>query len=235
MPGTMKTRIREVQKRLWSAPAGSEAEQSLAEKLQGPVTFLIAFLIVFGGLHGFRLLDRQPGSWAVASEVIPELEKGYSVGAASGRPVTVFVDYACEECGELLGRLTAIADEGESIRLILKQLPAEESGTASQEASAAAVCAGEQGRVGQFSRYATDALRAPVPEVVSPGKLALDVGIPDTAAFKKCVAEGGGMLQVGQDQLEASRAGIAEAPAFVYAGTAYRGSRSMRELRRIVR
>ncbi|MEX2529442.1 MAG: thioredoxin domain-containing protein [Gemmatimonadota bacterium] len=195
---------------------------------------MAGFSLVVGALYAFTAANERVDSWPVPEDARPALERGLAIGPSSGEALTVFVDYDCESCHDLIANFVALAKEREAVRMVVKQLPNEQSAHSSLTGAIVAACAGEQGAIERFSQYAAERQGtngSPIHSV----EIAHNIGVSDTTAFRLCISEGGGLWQVRQDQQEAARAGIERAPAVVYDGTAYQGRRAVRQLHRILR
>lgn len=148
-----------------------------------------------------------------------------------GAPVQIveFSDFQCPFCSSFAQTLRKVrARYPDRVSVLYRHYPIEQLHPHARTAALAAECAGEQGR---FEPY-HDRLFAQQDSIGSKAweRFAAEAGVPDVAAFTRCVAEERLMANVTRDAELAEKTGISVTPSIVIDGTLIPGVLSEPEL-----
>jgi len=159
---------------------------------------------------------------------------GHRLGAA-GAPVkvVVFSDFQCPACRLLADELKTLrAEHPAQLTVIYRHAPLAIH-PAAFSAAVASECAASQGRFEAFN----DALFADQTSVGSIpwSRFAERAGVPDLAAFDRCVSAGRSSGSVARDTLAAHELGVVATPTFLVNGTLIRGTPPLDALRAYIR
>lgn len=157
---------------------------------------------------------------------------GQVMGRA-GAPVRVveFSDFQCPYCAEFARTLRAVRDRHpDVVSIVYRHLPLDAIHPHARAAALAAECAGEQDRFEAFH----DALFAGQPGIgIRPWEsFAREAGVPDTAAFTRCIQDGRLLARVDRDAAAARAAGMEVTPTLVVGDTLRPGVMDEAELER---
>jgi protein-disulfide isomerase len=155
---------------------------------------------------------------------------GQRMGPA-GAPVQIveFSDFQCPFCATFAQTLRAVrAKYPDRVAVLYRHYPIAELHPHARTAALAAECAGAQGR---FEPY-HDRLFAQQDSIgLKPWeRFATEAGVPDTAAFTRCVREERLIGNVTRDSAIAEKAGIRITPSIVVDGTLVPGALTETEL-----
>ncbi len=179
-----------------------------------------------------------PPSADVAPDTEPRpVDNGEELASAGqwmgpvGAPVQIveFSDFQCPYCATFAQTLRTLrAKYPDRVSVLYRHYPIEELHPHARTAALAAECAGEQGR---FEPY-HDRLFAQQDSIGSKAweRFAAEAGVPDVAAFTRCVADERLMGNVDRDAALAERTGIRVTPSVVIDGTLVPGVLSEPEL-----
>jgi protein-disulfide isomerase len=165
------------------------------------------------------------------------VQNGAEISAAGqrmgpvGAPVQIveFSDFQCPFCATFSATLRAVrAKYPDRVAVLYRHAPLDAIHPHARRAALAAECAAEQGR---FEPY-HDRLFAQQDSIgVKPwARFAAEAGVPDTAAFSRCVRDERLMPNVARDADLAQKTGINVTPSIVIDGTLIPGTLSEAEL-----
>lgn len=158
--------------------------------------------------------------------------RGQRTGPASA-PVTVveFSDFQCPACRVLAERLRTLRREDPSkFAVVFRHFPLPNHALA-EPAARASECAAAQGRFEPF-HDAVFAAQESLSDAAWP-ELATRSGVPDLAAFERCVATGES-ARVREDISAGMRLGLRVTPTLLINGERVNGAPSLETLRRMI-
>ena len=162
-----------------------------------------------------------------------ELAGAGQVIGRPGAPVRIveFSDFQCPFCAQYAATLRAVRDRHpDRVALVYRHFPLDAIHPHARDAAVAAECAGEQGR---FEPY-HDRLFAQQDSIGSKAwdRFAAEADVPDSAAFRRCLADPRVHARVARDAALATRTRVEVTPTLVIAGTVIPGVISEAELER---
>lgn len=168
--------------------------------------------------------SRRPPT--MPADIVPDWRSYGSVGHRLGPPdakvvVTVFSDYQCSACRKMARRLDALRQQHYgAIAVVMRHLPLGIHPYA-RAAAQAAECADMQGKFERFN----DVLFSQAESVGDRPwtGFALDAGVPDTAAFARCLRDAQSAGAVDADIHAAERLGLFATPTIIINDELYIG------------
>lgn len=164
-----------------------------------------------------------------AAEWKPLVKSGHRIGPRNAKwTVIEFGDFQCPVCGSYEQVIDSMrARHPSDFAVVFHEFPLSYHPLAYPLARAAE-CAGQQGRFTAFhdSVYAEQHLLGVVP-VLEFGSRA---GVPDTAAFHRCVLDTLPVPAIEQDLAEGKKIGVPGTPAIIVDGMMHAGDLSVRDL-----
>ncbi len=222
-------------RRILNLPASMELEFKEVEKSETPGYQLVVFDLVDGERRReFELHVSQDGRRVLYDRLYPvenpfeELRRQIRLEGAPARgpadaPVTIveYSDYTCGYCRQFFRTIEEplFARYGDRIRFVYKNFPLTGLRSWSKEAAIAAACAYRQGNDRFWALHdklfqAASQLREGEPVLV---RLARETGL-DVPAFRQCLEQQEGLIDVARDIEEGERLGVEGTPTFFING-----------------
>jgi len=165
--------------------------------------------------------------------VWPELIQGArtDTGPPGARVIVEFSDYQCPGCQQAHFQFASVARDA-GIGIVLRHVPNAQAHPMAHGAAMAAICARRQGKFIEMNRRlftAPDWQTAPMWH-----RLAADVGIPDSAAFDKCLVDDTVADEIARDLALGGRIGLRGTPSFVGPSGVFLGIPTKADLLRLI-
>jgi protein-disulfide isomerase len=201
------------------------------------VVLAVCAVVVTGLVVMHDVVPRLAGRRQPPTEQVPDWRRYAAAGHRTG-PATapvefvVFSDFQCPACRRLTTYLNALrAEYPDRISVVYRHAPLA-SHPFAVTAAKASECAARQGRFDQYH----DALFENQETIgfSSWSRFAVTAGVPDTAAFDRCVADPGGVPALARDTVDARSLNVKGTPTFLVNGTLFRGTPPLETLRRFV-
>lgn len=176
---------------------------------------------------------RGPGADTVRVSNWPDLLRyGHSMGPENARVTIVeFGDYECPYCAAAEPQVEAFLASTPSVRFVFRHWPLLGHRFAAP-AARAAECAGQQQRFWEMHRtlFASHDSLGLIPFPM----LARRAGVPDSAAFSRCLADSKSLVQIDAGRADAHNAGADGTPTFIVNGLRIATALDTAFLRRLV-
>ena len=199
-----------------SRPRLMERLVDVATILAGTSAVVLTTLVLWRANTSLESGSTNPGS-----VIIPDWESfsdgGHRIGSPDA-PITIveFGAYQCRYCREAEPHLSAIRRKyGHRVAFVFRHFPLV-SESISYAAARAAECAGEQGAFWPFHEllFASRDWQNDDP-LDAFDRMSMDLGIPDDAAFRKCIRVSSPVPAIAADLAAAERLGVSGTPAFL--------------------
>lgn len=192
------------------------------------IAAIIGSLAIFAGPRRTQASQPTPGTTFARWESV---RTGGRVLGVEGAPVAavVFSDYQCPACKRLHHLIDTVLSGRSDFEVRMRHLPLPQLHTEAIPAAVAAECAAMQGRFVSMNRELFEDQSGVADREWD--ALAKRAGVPDRAAFKRCLNGSAAHARVDEDRALAANLGLAATPTFIVDGIKYSHSFTAQELR----